>query len=87
MGKYAEYVRVGESMKECEKLLKDRVRLRAEMRRVLAAKTKKEKRALWDSWKVKYGHNEFFIRELVGCARNRTVAMDIANWKLEGETV
>ena len=86
MSRWTKYVERGEMLAEHERLLKDRARFRSEMRKVIACKTKKQKLALWTEWKTKYGHNEFHIKELVNCARNKQVAMDIANWKLEGET-
>ena len=67
-------------------LTKDRARFREEMKRFLFCKTKKQKQLLWDNWRERYADNPDHIRELVNCARNKEVAMQIANWKLKGET-
>lgn len=68
-----------------KQLLQSRAAFRAEIRRVLACKNKKQKQALWEDWKIKYGDRPAYIKELVNVAQSLQTKFDIANWKLQGE--
>lgn len=69
-----------------QQLSQTRANFRAEIRRVLGCKTKKQKKALWDDWKAKYGDNPVYLKELVNVAQSLQTKFDIANAKHDGET-
>jgi hypothetical protein len=63
-------------------LYKSRMRLKKEMQRALACISPSSKRKLAAEWQKTY--SELFYRELINCAKNKKVAMEIADWKVEG---
>ena len=58
-----------------------RVQLQLEMRRALSCIKKLEKIKLAKEWEEKY--NPVHYRELIKCAKNKQVAIAIANWKTD----
>jgi len=58
-----------------------RIQLRLEMRRALSCTRKLQKIKLAREWEEKY--NPVHYRELIACAKNKQVAIAIANWKTE----
>jgi hypothetical protein len=58
-----------------------RVQLQQEMRRALSCIKKVEKIKLAREWEEKY--NPVHYRELIKCAKNKQVAIAIANWKTD----
>jgi hypothetical protein len=58
-----------------------RVQLQQEMRRALSCIKKVEKIKLAREWEEKY--NPLHYRELIKCAKNKQVAIAIANWKTD----
>ena len=58
-----------------------RVQLQQEMRRALSCTRKLQKIKLAKEWEEKY--NPVHYRELIACAKNKQVAADIANWKID----
>jgi len=58
-----------------------RVQLQQEMRRALSCIKKMEKIKLAREWEDKY--NPVHYRELIACAKNKQVAIAIANWKTD----
>ena len=59
-------------------LYKSRMKLKREMSRALACISPASKRKLAAEWKSTY--SEFFYKELVACAKNKKVAIEIADW-------
>ena len=53
-----------------------------EMQRALSCTKAMEKKRLVKEWKKKY--DELFFNELLRCARNKDVCVEIANWDVEG---
>ena len=64
-----------------QQLYASRVKLRKEMQRALACISKPSKRKLAKEWRETY--SELFYKELISCARNKKVAVKIADWNLE----
>jgi hypothetical protein len=62
-------------------LYKSRQRLKREMQRALSCISPKAKRALAAEWQEKY--SELFYKELIACARSKSVCREIADWNLE----
>jgi hypothetical protein len=58
-----------------------RIQLQQEMRRALSCIKKVEKIKLAREWEEKY--NPVHYRELIKCAKNKQVAIAIANWKTD----
>ena len=58
-----------------------RIRLQQEMRRALSCIKKMDKIRLAKEWEEKY--NPTHYRELIACAKNKQVAIAIANWKTD----
>jgi hypothetical protein len=58
-----------------------RRRLQLEMKRALSCISPKAKRALAAEWQEKY--SEIFYKELIRCAKNKSVAGDIVAWNLD----
>ena len=58
-----------------------RIRLQQEMRRALSCIKKMDKINLAKYWQEKY--NPVHYRELIACAKNKQVAIAIANWKTD----
>ena len=58
-----------------------RVQLQLEMRRALSCIKKVEKIKLAREWEEKYSPVHY--RELIKCAKNKQVAIAIANWKTD----
>ncbi len=58
-----------------------RIQLQLEMRRALSCTRKLQKIKLAKEWQEKY--NPVHYRELIACAKNKQVAIVIANWKTE----
>ena len=58
-----------------------RVQLQLEMRRALSCIKKVEKIKLAREWEERY--NPVHYRELIKCAKNKQVAIAIANWKTD----
>jgi len=58
-----------------------RVQLQQEMRRALSCIKKVEKIKLAREWEERY--NPIHYRELIKCAKNKQVAIAIANWKTD----
>ena len=58
-----------------------RIQLRLEMRRALSCTRKLQKIKLAREWEEKY--NPVHYRELIACAKNKQVAIAIANWKTD----
>ena len=58
-----------------------RIQLQLEMRRALSCTRKLQKIKLAKEWEEKY--NPVHYRELIACAKNKQVAADIANWKID----
>ena len=63
-------------------LYKSRMKLKKEMQRALACISPSSKRKLAKEWEKTY--SLMFYRELISCARNKKVAMEIADWNIEG---
>lgn len=63
-------------------LYNSRLRLRREMQRALACISPASKRRLAAEWAEKY--SDIFYRELINCAKNKSVAREIADWNVEG---
>jgi len=63
-------------------LLESRRRLKYEMQKALSCISPKAKRLLAAEWREKY--SELFYRELINCAKNKVVAVTIADWDLNG---
>jgi hypothetical protein len=62
-------------------LYNSRLRLKREMQRALSCISKASKRKLAAEWEDKY--SALFYRELINCAKNKQVAMEIADWTEE----
>ena len=62
-------------------LYASRLRLKREMQRALSCISPSAKRKLAREWEEKY--SAMFYKELVSCARNKSVAAEIADWTEE----
>lgn len=62
-------------------LYKSRMKLKREMQRALACISPASKRQLAARWKQEY--SELFYKELISCAKNKQVAITIADWNLD----
>ena len=62
-------------------LRNSRIQLQIEMRRALSCTRKLQKIKLAKEWQEKY--NPVHYRELIACAKNKQVAIAIANWKTD----
>ena len=62
-------------------LYKSRMKLKREMQRALACISPASKRQLASRWKQEY--SEVFYKELINCAKNKQVAITIADWDLD----
>jgi hypothetical protein len=62
-------------------LYNSRLRLKREMQRALSCISKASKRKLAAEWEDKY--SAIFYRELINCAKNKKVAVEIADWPEE----
>ena len=62
-------------------LLESRRRLKYEMQKALSCISPKAKRLLAQQWREKY--SELFYKELISCAKNKVVAVTIADWNLD----
>jgi hypothetical protein len=51
-----------------------------QMRRALSCRTKKQKIKLAKEWREKY--SELMYKELISCAKDKTVCANIVNWEL-----
>jgi len=58
-----------------------RIRFQQEMRRALSCIKKMDKIKLAREWEERY--NPVHYRELIACAKNKQVAIAIANWKTD----
>ena len=61
-----------------QQLYASRVKLRKEMQRALSCISKPSKRKLAAEWKKTY--SELFYKELISCAKNKEVRLEIARW-------
>jgi hypothetical protein len=73
-------------MEDCNKdvqqeLYASRLRLKKEMQRALACMSSTAKRKLAREWEEKY--SALFYKELVACAKNKKVSVEIADWTEE----
>ena len=62
-------------------LYNSRLRLKREMQRALSCISPSAKRKLAREWEDKY--SALFSKELLSCAKNKKVAVEIADWNLE----
>ena len=62
-------------------LYKSRQRLKREMQRAIACISPASKRKLAAEWKEKY--SVLFYKELIACAKNKSVCREIAAWDVE----
>ena len=62
-------------------LYNSRMRLKREMQRAIQCIKPSAKRKLAAEWKEKY--SELFYRELISCAKNKAVCMEIGSWQLD----
>ena len=58
-----------------------RKRLKTEMQRALSCISPASKRKLAEEWQSKY--SELFYKELIACAKNKKVCVEISEWDLE----
>ena len=63
-------------------LYRSRLRLKKEMARALSCISPAAKRKLAAEWRETY--SELFYKELISCAKNKSVCREIANWDVEG---
>ena len=63
-------------------LYSSRMRLKREMQRAIQCIKPSAKRKLAAEWQEKY--SELFYRELISCAKNKAVCMEIGSWDLDG---
>lgn len=63
-------------------LYRSRLRLKREMQRALSCISPSAKRKLAAEWQETY--SELFYKELISCARNKSVCREIADWNVEG---
>jgi hypothetical protein len=61
-----------------EHLYNSRMKLKKEMQRAISCIRPAAKRKLVAEWKEVY--SELFYKELLACAKNKSVKFDIANW-------
>ena len=64
-----------------EQLYNSRMKLKREMQRAIQCIKPSSKRKLAAEWKEKY--SEIFYKELISCARNKDVRVEIAYWTEE----
>jgi len=64
-----------------EQLYNSRMKLKREMQRAIQCIKPSSKRKLAAEWKEKY--SELFYKELISCARNKDVRVEIAYWTEE----
>ena len=64
-----------------EELRQSRLKLKWEMNRALSCMSASSKRKLAAEWREKY--SDIFYKELLNCARNKKVAVEIADWDVE----
>jgi hypothetical protein len=64
-----------------EQLRASRIWLQGEVRAALLCKTKKQKIALVNRWKLQY--SPITVQELLNVARNKKAAGDIIHWNLD----
>ena len=64
-----------------EQLYNSRMKLKREMQRAIQCIKPSSKRKLTTEWKEKY--SELFYKELISCARNKDVRVEIAYWTEE----
>jgi hypothetical protein len=62
-------------------LYRSRLRLKKEMQRALSCMSLSAKRKLAREWEEKY--SALFYKELLACAKNKSVATEIADWTEE----
>jgi hypothetical protein len=62
-------------------LYNSRLRLKREMQRALSCISPSAKKKLAREWEDKY--SDLFYKELISCAKNKKVAMEIADWTEE----
>lgn len=62
-------------------LYNSRLRLKKEMQRALSCISPSAKKKLAREWEDKY--SALFYKELLSCAKNKKVAVEIADWNLE----
>jgi len=62
-------------------LYNSRLRLKKEMQRALSCISPSAKKKLAREWEDKY--SALFYKELLSCAKNKQVAVHIADWNLE----
>ena len=61
-----------------QQLYASRMKLRKEMQRALSCISKPSKRKLAKEWRETY--SEIFYRELINCAKNKEIRLEIARW-------
>ena len=64
-----------------EQLYNSRMKLKREMQRAIQCIKPSSKRKLAAEWREKY--SEIFYKELISCARNKDVRVEIAYWTEE----
>lgn len=64
-----------------EQLYNSRMKLKREMQRAIQCIKPSSKKKLAAEWKEKY--SEIFYKELISCAKNRDVRVEIADWTEE----
>jgi len=64
-----------------EQLYNSRMKLKREMQRAIQCIKPSSKRKLAAEWKEKY--SELFYKELISCAKNKDVRVEIAYWTEE----
>ena len=62
-------------------LYNSRMRLKKEMQRAVSCISPSAKKKLAREWEDKY--SALFYRELLSCAKNKKVCVEIADWNLE----
>ena len=62
-------------------LYNSRLKLKKEMQRALSCIKPSSKKKLAAEWRQTY--SELFYKELISCAKNKKVAVTIADWNLE----
>jgi hypothetical protein len=58
-----------------------RIQFQQEMKRALSCTRKVQKIKLAAEWREKY--SPYTYKELIACAKNKAVAVDIINWKID----
>ena len=67
-------------MDTSHELRRTRLDFMEQMRRALSCRTKKQKIKLAKEWREKY--SELMYKELISCAKDKTVCANIVNWEL-----